>query len=86
MFHRLDGIALKHDGSDRMLRAVQMSNERVPLVVTWGDFDNRLSGQGDSDIGLVSAQSQEQGQIDAPSSYLQQIHSRLDGSRRIFEV
>ena len=86
MFHRLDGIALKHDGSDRMLRAVQMSNERVPLIVAWGDFDNRLSGQGDSDIGLVSAKSQEQGQIDAPSSYLQQIHSRLDGSRRIFEV
>jgi hypothetical protein len=86
MFHRFDGVTLKHDGSDRMLGAVQVSDERVPLVVTWGDFDDRLSGQGDSYIGLVSAQSQEQGQIDAPSSYLLQTHSRLDGSRRIVEV
>lgn len=87
MFHRLDGIALKHDGSDRMLWAVQVSDERVPLIVSWGDFDNRLSGQGDSYIGLASAQSQVQGQIDTtPSSYFLQIHSRLVGSRRIFEV
>jgi hypothetical protein len=86
MVHRLGGKALKHQESYRVVLAVQMSDERVPFVVAWSDIDNRLSGQGDSYIGLPSALFQEQGQIKIPSSYLVLSGSRHDGIRRIFGV